>query len=148
MNIQIRAKLSAYTKSTLPTKVSDLENDLNFISEAPADDEIYARKDKQWVSLDQALERDTFVAGNGIRIDKAGHEYTISTKDWFGSQEEFNRLTSLDPTMTYYVYEEEGIKIISGGDPSTSVFEQIYLGGNPTTEEFDIYMSPLNSEGE
>ena len=44
MDIKIKAKLKAYTKGVLPTKLSDLENDEHFIQEAPLDGSIYGRK--------------------------------------------------------------------------------------------------------
>ena len=46
MDIKIKAKLRAYTRGLLPTKISDLENDLDFIPDAPEDGSIYGRQDK------------------------------------------------------------------------------------------------------
>lgn len=43
-----------------PTKVSDFENDENFISEAPEDGVAYIRKDKEWVSMEEVSKITSF----------------------------------------------------------------------------------------
>ena len=46
-NIKLKVKLSAYAKGTIPIKVSDLDNDLDFIPDAPNDGNSYLRRDKE-----------------------------------------------------------------------------------------------------
>lgn len=41
-------ELGLASKDDIPTKVSELENDTNFIGDAPSDNEIYGRKNKRW----------------------------------------------------------------------------------------------------
>ena len=43
-----------------PTKVSDFENDENFISEAPENGVAYIRKDKEWVSMEEVSKITSF----------------------------------------------------------------------------------------
>ena len=43
-DIKLKVKLSAYTKGVIPTKLSQLENDENYITEVPKDEFAYARK--------------------------------------------------------------------------------------------------------
>ena len=45
MDIKLKAKLSAYSKAKLPTKLSDLEQDIDYVTEAPIDTKFYIRKD-------------------------------------------------------------------------------------------------------
>ena len=40
--IKLKTKLSAYAKGVIPTKVSQLEQDIDYTTEAPKDDKIYA----------------------------------------------------------------------------------------------------------
>ena len=56
MNIKIKAKLQAYTKGILPTKVSELENDLDFISDV-TEQGIYVRAKGEWIKADDALDK-------------------------------------------------------------------------------------------
>lgn len=150
MDIQIRAKLSAYTKGTLPTKVSDLENDLDFVTDVPDESVgIYVRKPDKW----ERLETDRFEPGAGIKIDKITSDYintyTISAKQWVGTESEFIALDDrLDEGTTYFTYEDSATTEINGGEPDTDFTEipdnNKLFGGTPQTEIFDIYITPVN----
>ena len=46
-NIKLNVKVRAYSKGIVPTKISELDNDLDFIADAPSDGKLYARLDKE-----------------------------------------------------------------------------------------------------
>lgn len=76
-DIKLNAKLSAYSKGVIP-------NVSNYLTEAPEDGKLYARKDKQWESIDIS-ELETAEDSN-IIITKDGAKYNIQTKEYFGPE--------------------------------------------------------------
>ena len=107
MDIRIKANLKAYTKGVIPTKVSDLEQDVDYVLDVPEQDgKIYVRKRGEWVeAADYA--KDSFEAGTGIEIvENPENHYKISAKEWSGTQEEFDALSSYKEGYTYYIDDE------------------------------------------
>lgn len=62
--IKLRTKLSAYAKGVIPTKVSQLEQDIDYTTEAPKDDKIYARKNGEWESISTEQDGKLYVRQN------------------------------------------------------------------------------------
>lgn len=59
--IELRTRLSAYAKGVIPTKVSQLENDLEYIREAPISPESYVRKGGNWETLESELQANHYI---------------------------------------------------------------------------------------
>ena len=76
-DIKLNVKLSAYSKGVIP-------NISNYLTEAPEDGKLYARKDKQWESINIS-ELETAEDSN-IIITKDGAKYNIQTKEYFGPE--------------------------------------------------------------
>ena len=62
--IKLKTKLSAYSKGVIPTKVSQLENDKDYTSEAPKDDKIYARKNGEWNNISTPQDNEPYTRKN------------------------------------------------------------------------------------
>ena len=153
-NIQLNIKLSAYTKGILPKKVSDLENDLYYISDAPNDDIIYARKNNDWIDINEVKNKLSILVGPGIqKEDISLNEILLSLKQWVGNIED---LPTLQDDFIYYVIENKPDLFIVGGSAfsdgendfvDSSEFNKIYVGGNANTSIFDIITLPIDSKG-
>ena len=157
MDIKIKAKLRAYTRGLLPTKISDLENDLDFIPDAPDDGSIYGRQDKEWVNIDQALAKTILElkenSGLNLSYDPNTSTYTLSIRKEDITQLELPNI--LEPDTTYFVedltaniFDDGGTAFSQGNNDyiTISEFKSEMDGGNATSIA-NIIMNPLNSEG-
>ena len=107
MDIKIKAKLKAYTKGILPTKVSELENDLHFIEDVNGDG-VYVRAEGQWIRADQALEKTIIELVDDSGLDLidpplGSNVYQLGIRKWEGTQLELPN--TLENDKTYYVEE-------------------------------------------
>lgn len=64
--INLKVKLSAYTRGILPTKLSQLENDID----APINGKLYGRRDGNWVDIDDVLENNIVLVDEGSGLDR------------------------------------------------------------------------------
>ena len=158
MDIKIKAKLKAYTKGVLPTKLSDLENDEHFIQEAPLDGSIYGRKLGTWQNIDKALDKTVLEvpenSGLNLSYEDATSTYTISVR-----QENITELdlpNSLENDTVYYVENLHASVFIDGGTSfsegnneyiTLNEFSTTIDGGVASTINFNNVLLPLNSKG-
>lgn len=136
MKIDLKAKLSAYTKGILPTKVSQLENDLDYVIDVEADNVVYGRR-----------------ATVDIESGAITHEWVKT--EWVGTEEQLDEeieLHGFKPEITYYVVEDVPNLYVDGGTSFTNVeegvsFEEELNGGSSSTSSFEIELKPINSKG-
>lgn len=152
-DIKLKIKLSAYTKGVLPTKVSDLTNDINLISEAPKDGAVYARKNNEWVDLGIELDKVRVIADedSGIIVEQPEFDtFKIKLNEWKGHAKDLPE--QLDPGCTYYVIDAEPEIIVNSGTAYTDENDEEEVvsvsGGNANTTHFDNEFTPLNAKGE
>ena len=62
--IKLKTKLSAYAKGVISTKVSQLEQDIDYTTEAPKDDKMYARKNGEWENISTEQDNKAYVREN------------------------------------------------------------------------------------
>ena len=94
-DIKLNIRLSAYSKGVIP-------NVSNYLTEAPEDGNLYARKDKQWESI-EIPELETAEDSN-IIVTKDGAKYNIQTKEYFGPE---SGVTEWKEGWTYFITEDE-----------------------------------------
>ena len=159
MNIRIKAKLRAYTKGILPTKVSELENDEHYIHEAPIDEHIYGRRNGAWENIDTALDRTIIKLaeeepGLNLSYDPLISTYTIGVRQ--KSITELELPIELEDDTVYYVeslhpnvFSDGGTAFSDGGNDyiTTSEFDADINGGVANTTIFNSEILPLNSKG-
>lgn len=157
MDIRIKAKLKAYTKGILPTKVSDLENDLHFIEDVNGDG-VYVRAEGQWIRADQALDKTIIelVDDSGLDLIQpplGSNVYQLGIRKWEGTQLELPN--TLENDKTYYVEELTANNYINGGTAFSNgnndfvelnEFTKIVNGGTARSTA-NIILNPINSEG-
>ena len=143
--INLKVKLSAYTKGIIP----DVSK---FIEDAPNDGHIYARVDGKWICV-LDVQPDEIVLYNNAgldlrKIDK--HTSAISVRQWVGKESE---LPEIEDNKTYYVIEKNRPNtIIVGGTAYTATedepeYVQTIYGGNCRSSH-TIECKPMNSKGE
>lgn len=169
-NIKIKATLKAYTRGLLPTKVSELENDLHFISDVDKPG-LYVRKQGEWVDASDALEEVKLItpqnSGLNIEVIKPGTEFELSIRKKELTQTQFEEspdYNNLEEDTTYYILDQTADVYINGGTAFSdgkidsdyslfSIFNEALNGGkansdNPNSEyAFTSYIKPLNSQG-
>lgn len=161
-NIKIKATLKAYTRGLLPTKVSELENDLHFVVDVDKPG-LYVRKQGEWVNVDDSLIRTQIFTpeNSGLDLEQVGYDYNIKIKKYDIKQSELP--SELEEDTTYYVLDQTANLYINGGTAFSSDNNNVYsfmstfndklIGGkassnNPQSEDaFTSYMKPLNSQG-
>lgn len=129
-NIKLNVKLSAYAKGTIPIKVSDLDNDLDFIPDAPNDGNSYLRKDKDWVNskdviTDQIIEVDE---GSGLDLTKVRDEtYKLSIK-----QKVINNISQVtqEDTIYYNTAEADAYSFLTINDGRNLIIDKEYKVGD------------------
>lgn len=149
--IKINAKLKAYTKGFIPSKVSQLINDSDFITEAPSDDRYYVRKNREWVEDKQhtiALVEEN----SGLNLEKSDiDEYKLSIRQAILENDDDREL---EPDTTYYRKEKEPEIFFSSGTAfssgdkefvDVSEYDTIYQGGNANTTTYEIEIKPMNA---
>lgn len=158
MDIKIKAKLQAYTKGILPTKVSELENDLDFISDV-TEQGIYVRAKGEWIKADDALEKTKIqlLDDSGLNLiepPEGSFTYQIGIRKWEGTQLELP--ATLQNDTTYYVQELTPNLYINGGTAwsdgnneyiTLSEYGSIISGGNSSTTAYNTIMYPIDSKG-
>lgn len=162
--IRIRAKLSAYTKGLIPTKVSQLENDEEYITEAPKDEFAYVRKDGEWLKLNSTELGDNIelLDNSGLILKKEDNKAQLGIDQEILSQEEFDKLQELNSNTTYYIYERTPDLYVNGGTAfSDGGNEYVDLsqygleikGGKAdsnkidSTMKFELELLPINAKG-
>lgn len=164
MDIKLTAKLSAYTKGIIPKKLSDLDQDIDYIKEAPDDGKIYGRQDKAWVEVNPK--------GSGDNIDLISNSGLISRRDgdivYLGldqkilSKSEYDKLQSLDENTTYYIIDPAKPDLFLNGGTAfsngfiddileeeiESQFKYEISGGDSQSKVFDLQILPLDALGE
>lgn len=91
-DIKLNVKLSAYSKGVIP-------NISNYLTEAPEDGKLYARKDKQWESIDISE-----IESSSLIITKDGGTYNLETKEYAGPE---SGVTEWKEGWTYFITEDE-----------------------------------------
>lgn len=160
-NIKIRVRLAAYTRGILPTKISQLEQDIDYVTEAPKDDGVYGRYNGEWTEV---------ISGNQVLIDPGSgldkeelnkQQIKLSIRQWVGDKEQYNNLPDTENDKTYYVYNAREIKFyLDGGNAFTdsaiittnmeidNILGNIIDGGKSTTYKADLYLEGIDSKGE
>lgn len=156
--IRIRAKLSAYTKGGIPTKLSQLENDID----APKDGNIYARQDGHWVSLGNSDFGDdiSLPENSGLNLTKEGNKAQLSIRQKVLIDSEIPSDYVYEDDTTYYILETTPNLYINGGtafsdkhedyilkEEIQSEYKENIFGGKNTGNTFSINLQPLNSKG-
>lgn len=157
MDINIKAKLKAYSKGVIPVNISQLYNDLDFIPDAPNDSKIYARKDKAWINVDEELRRTTLSLddNSGLNLDfnpdTLNYTLSVRKKDILKNQ----LPNTLEHDTVYYVMELTPNNYINGGTAFSngdndfvdiSDFNSFMNGGAANTQA-NVFVYPTNSEG-
>lgn len=146
-NIKLNIKLSAYTKGIIP----DFSN---FIDEAPDDGEIYGRKDKEWVNIDENLQTQEIIVeqGSGLNLEHVeGEMDSLSIRQEIIYPDELPNELAED--TTYYIIPNTPGLFITGGTSFSEIqkeFRQEVYGGNSTTNteaQIAIMLIPINSKG-
>lgn len=91
-DIKLKVKLAAYSKGVIP----DVSK---YIEEAPEDGNLYARKDKQWESIEIPE-----VQSTSLIITKDGATYNLETKEYAGPE---SGVTEWKEGWTYFITEDE-----------------------------------------
>lgn len=160
MNINIKVKIRAYQKGEFPTKVSQLENDEHFISEAPDDGLVYGRQNKEWVDLGSSVGLTTLTPkapgtnyeGSGLSLELNGLDYTIGVKKYEFLNEE---PIEIEDDTVYYVGMLTADNFVCGGTSwsdggnefeQVSEYNNIMEGGN-SGDSPDVIIYPLDSQG-
>lgn len=148
VKIHIQAKLRAYTKGIIPD-VSD------FITDAPKDGSVYARKDGQWVDIDEALNLTTVSTfeGSGLNVTAVGNDYVISERKEDITQLDLPKV--LQPDTTYFVMDLTANNYVDGGtaysEGNNEFIERsefnITMDGGSSSSHANLFMLPLDSKG-
>lgn len=156
-DIKLKVKLSAYTKGVIPTKLSQLENDENYITEAPKDEFAYARKDGKWLKLDSVEFGDNvgLLDKSGLLLKKEGNKAWLGIDQKILNQEDFDQLTSLNENTTYYTYERTPDLYVNGGtafsDGSNEFVDinqyGLEINGGKAISNYELKLLPINAKG-
>lgn len=147
--INLKVKLSAYTRGILPTKLSQLENDID----APKDGRLYGRRDGAWLDIDDVLENNIVLIDEGsgldrIQIDKS--RIKLNIRKWEGKLKDLP--SELENDKIYYVYEETKPDLFLLGGTAYTDEDEDYgyeiSGGKSNSISFNIICNPMNSKGE
>ena len=167
MNMKIKVKVKAYQKGEFPTKVSQLENDLGYLTDAQGsidkDGKVYARQNSEWVNISDALDQTQIelapagedYEGSGLKLSNDGLVYTIGVKKYelsLGTLPEH-----LEEDTVYYVSDQGSVNYFVTGGTAWSSGNNEYVtqdeynnyinGGEADTEDFEQTLLPVNSEG-
>lgn len=146
--INLKVKLSAYTKGVLPKKLSELENDID----APIDDILYGRKNGEWVNIDDVLENNIVLIDEGSGLDRIEIDKTrikLNVRKWEGKLKDLPDIIETD--KTYYAYEYKPDLVLSGGTAYSDENDEFginILGGDAYTVNYNIMCKPINAKGE
>lgn len=157
MDIKIKAKLQAYTKGILPTKVSQLENDLHFVEDVN-DDNYYLRTKDHWVKTNENLGKTILQLAENSGLDLEyihdDNTYIINIRKWEGTELDLPNV--LENDTTYYVEDLTPNLYINGGTAwsdgnneyvALSEYDSIIDGGNSSTTTYNTIMYPIDSKG-
>ena len=146
--INLKVKLSAYTRGVLPTKLSQLQNDID----APLDGKLYGRKNGQWLDIDDVLENNIVLIDEDSGLDREQIDKSrikLSIRKWEGKYEDLPTIFESD--KVYYVTENKPDLIMVSGtaySDENEEFIQTISGGNAFTQKFDITCLSMNAKGE
>lgn len=164
--IKLKAKLSAYTKGVLPTKISQLKNDLNFIedlSEEQANNLFYVRvrepnsSQGKWVEIkgDSFGDEIELLENSGLILEKIGNTAKLGINQYFISKEEFEQLSHLNSEAIYYIINRTPDLYINGGTAFSDgnnefVIESEYgleFNGGAASSTYNLILLPINAKG-
>lgn len=162
-NIKLRAKLSVYSKSVLPTKLSDLERDIDFITE-PEDNgegDIWVRKYGEWVKAEGYIGKNIGLDENsGLNLIRKDPEYLLSIRQKIIKDSDITDDFNYEDDTTYYIIDTKPEVFINGGTAFTdggydSILEEdlpseyncILSGGSSNQKDFDLILLPIDSKG-
>lgn len=159
MKIDIKAKLKAYTRGILPTRVSELINDMDYIPDVK-DDRLYARTHGAWIQIDDLGKTEIELLDNsGLNLEQLMPPNKCPIYK-IGIRKQEILETELPETLaedtTYYVVDLTPNQFVDGGTAFsngnneyvyTNEFSQEIDGGNATTTQFNQTLLPLNSNG-
>ena len=156
--IKLKAFLSAYTKGVLPTKVSQLENDLNYVTDVESQDpkQYFIRQKDTWVDITEALDIIRLSENSGLIVETIDNKVFLSIDQMVIDKNEFDTLDILDTNKTYYVYSTDVTQVLNGGtaysDGENDIVDETeygiyYSGGNANTNTVDIIFEATNSRG-
>lgn len=154
MNINIKAKLKAYTKGIIPVNISQLNNDLDFISDVEQDG-VFARKTGEWININDALVRTRILIpeDSGLNLEQDGYDYTLSVRKQDILQKDLPNV--LENDTVYYVLDLTADEYINAGTAFSngnneyvieSDFNSLMNGGDASSQA-NIFIKPLNSQG-
>lgn len=156
-NIKLRARLSAYTRGILPSKLSELDNDID----APQDGFIYARKDGEWINLNgtELGDRIELLDNSGLNLEKENNVAKIGIRQKTLIDSEIPNDYQFEEDMVYYIVDTTPNLYINGGtafsdehedyilgETFPSEYKNIIFGGN-RNPSVELELQPLNSKG-
>ena len=109
-DIKLKVKLAAYSKGVIP----DVSK---YIEEAPEDGNLYARKDKQWESIEIPE-----VQSTSLIITKDGAIYNLETKEYAGPE---SGVTEWKEGWTYFITEDEVPEIEVPLEEEPNMFNEV-----------------------
>lgn len=143
--INLQVTLSAYTKGIIP----DVSG---FITDAPADGNIYGRQNNEWVdiNIDYHGFQIQLEQNSGLILNQLDPTtVTLAVNQWFGY---INNLPNvLDNETIYYTIENDKPNLFIGG--STAFDEDdlninLFNGGTSNTINFQVNTIAMNSGGQ
>lgn len=162
-NIKLRAKLSVYSKNVLPTKLSDLDQDLDYITEPPVDedDSAWARKNGEWVKVEEYAGSNIHLdEDSGLNLVRKETESLISIRQKILKDSEITDDFEYEDDTTYYIVDTTPQIFINGGTAfsdgyTDEILEEeipaeyncILSGGLSNQKEYDLILLPIDSKG-
>lgn len=148
--IKLKATLSAYTKLDIP------ELTKNIVYEAPDDDKLYGRKNKQWEEIILPKGNKELRVKNGLNLETTDEAYILSIKQQTLLNKDLPK--KLEEDTTYYVIDNTPDFYMNGGTAYSDEIELInnkeyssyrkeMFGGDSTTKIFDIDLLPIDNKG-
>lgn len=138
-NIKLNVKLKAYSKGVIP-------NVNNFIEDAPEDDILYGRRNREWVKIYDPIDIKT-LDNSGIELEKIDNIYNIKVKQETNT---LNNINEYKEDYTYYIIDNTPDLYINGGTAYSD--EEISFGyninsGDSLTTQYELNLLPINSKG-
>lgn len=143
--IKLNCRLKAYTRGIYS----------GYLTDAPKDDKLYARKNGQWEVVEQTtpVEHVKLAENGGLKFNE---QEELLIKQWAGDSEDFEYIIVEDDT-TYYIADNTPEVYVNGGTVfsegnndfiDNSEYSQVMNGGLANTNQFDLVLEPINSKGE
>lgn len=166
MDIKLTATLTAYSKGVLPTKLSQLTDDLNLVSDLNDDQsngKFYVRvkypqaEKGQWVEIqgDSFGDEIELLPNSGLILDKQGNTAAIAIDQFILSKEQFEHISNLSQNTTYYVYDRQPQLYVNGGTAFSQGGNEfvdlnqygIEINGGAASSTYELMLLPINAKG-